>query len=347
MSRTLPQALRAAGVALIVAGTAALSTAPAQAWEPTRNVEFIVPAGTGGGADQMARMIQGIIAKHGLMKQSMVVVNKAGGAGGEGFLDIKSSHGNPHKLIITLSNLFTTPLATGVPVTWKDMMPVAMLALDEFVLWVNAEAPYKTAQEYVEAIKAGPPGKYKMGGTGSRQEDLIITVALEKATGGKLTYVPYKGGGEVAVQLVGKHVDSTVNNPIEAVAQWRAGALRPLCVFDSKPLPVTDKIAGDMAWSDIPTCKSQGLDIEYLMLRGVFMPAGGPKDAVDYYVELFKKVRATPEWKQLMHEGAFNQTFMTGADYTKWVEGEDKRHVDLMREAGFLANAPSGSDDKK
>jgi len=285
----------------------------------------------------MARMIQGIIAKHGLMKQSMVVVNKAGGAGGEGFLDIKSSRGNPHKLVITLSNLFTTPLATGVPVTWKDMTPVAMLALDEFVLWVNAETPYKTAKEYIDAIKAGPPGKFKMGGTGSRQEDQIITVALEKATGGKLTYVPYKGGGEVAVQLVGKHVDSTVNNPIEAVAQWRAGSLRPLCVFDSKPLPVTEKIAGGMAWSDIPTCKSQGLDIEYLMLRGVFMPAGVPKDAVDYYVELFKKVRSTPEWAQLMADGAFNQSFMTGADYTKWVEGEEKRHRDLMKEAGFLA----------
>jgi putative tricarboxylic transport membrane protein len=271
-------------------------------------------------------------------------VNKAGGAGGEGFLDIKSSRGNPHKLVITLSNLFTTPLATGVPVTWKDMTPVAMLALDEFVLWVNAETPYKTAKEYIDAIKAGPPGKFKMGGTGSRQEDQIITVALEKATGGKLTYVPYKGGGEVAVQLVGRHVDSTVNNPIEAVAQWRAGSLRPLCVFDSKPLPVTEKIAGGMAWSDIPTCKSQGLDIEYLMLRGVFMPAGVPKDAVDYYVELFKKVRATPEWKQLMQEGAFNQTFMTGADYTKWVEGEDKRHADLMRDAGFLASA---TDSKK
>src|SRR4029077_16530123 len=106
--------------------------------------------------------------------------------------------------------------------------------------------------------------------------------------GKKMTYVPYKGGGEVAVQLVGKHIDSTVNNPIEAVAQWRAGKLRPLCVFDSKVLPVTDKIAGDKSWSDIPTCKSQGLDIEYLMLRGVFMPAGVPKDAVTYYPDLCK-----------------------------------------------------------
>ena len=336
---TMIERLRLA--ALVVAASAAMAASlcvtPAMAWEPTRNVEFIVPAGTGGGADQMARMIQGIIAKHNLMKQTMVVINKAGGAGGEGFLDIKGAKGNPNKLVITLSNLFTTPLATGIPFSWKDMTPVAMLALDEFVLWVNADSPYKTVQEYVAAIKAAPDGQFKMGGTGSKQEDQIITVALEKATGKKMTYVPYKGGGEVAVQLVGKHIDSTVNNPIEAVAQWRAGKLRPLCVFDAKVLPYTDKIAGDKSWADIPTCKSQGLDIEYVMLRGVFMPAGAPKDAVDYYVELFKKVRATPEWAQLMKDGAFNQSFMTGADYAKWVEGEEKRHRDLMKEAGFLA----------
>ena len=330
--------LRSRAIAVAITALAAgLYVTPATAWEPTRNVEFIVPAGTGGGADQMARMIQGIVTKHNLMKQSMVVVNKAGGAGGEGFLDIKNSKGNPNKLVITLSNLFTTPLATGIPFSWKEMTPVAMLALDEFVLWVNADSPYKTVAELVAAIKAAPPGQFKMGGTGSKQEDQIITVALEKATGTKLTYVPYKGGGEVAVQLVGKHVDMTVNNPIEAVAQWRGGKLRPLCVFDGKPLAGKDKIAGDMSWSSIPTCKSQGLDIEYLMLRGVFMPAGVPKDAIDYYVELFKKVRATPEWAQLMADGAFNQSFMTGADYAKWVEGEEKRHRDLMKEAGFLA----------
>ncbi|MCC6468875.1 MAG: tripartite tricarboxylate transporter substrate binding protein [Alphaproteobacteria bacterium] len=337
MTRTVPlrfPALSAAAAATLMAG---LIAAPAGAWEPTRNVEFIVPAGTGGGADQMARMIQGIVAKHNLMKQTMVVINKAGGAGGEGFLDVKQAKGNPHKLVITLSNLFTTPLGTGIPFSWKDMTPVAMMALDEFVLWVNAEAPYKTAQDYVKAVKAAPAGQFKMGGTGSKQEDQIITVALEKATGGKMTYVPYKGGGEVAVQLVGKHIDSTVNNPIEAVAQWRAGALRPLCVFDKQTLPVKDKIAGDQSWADIPTCKSQGLDIEYLMLRGIFMPPGVPKEAVDYYVDLLKKVRATPEWEQLMKEGAFNQTFMTGPDYTKWVENEEKRHYDLMKEAGFLA----------
>jgi putative tricarboxylic transport membrane protein len=321
--------------ALWVAQTMAPGSARA-AWEPTRPVEFIIPAGTGGGADQMARTVQGIVSKYTLMKQPMVVINKAGGAGGEGFLDVKASRGNPHKIIITLSNLFTTPLATGIPFNWKDLTPVAMLALDEFILWVNAQKPYKTAKEYVEAAKAAN-GTFKMAGTGSKQEDQIITEAIQKITGAKFIFIPERGGGAVAVQLVGNHVDSTVNNPIEAVAQWRGGQLRPLCVFDSKPLEYDEKIAADLSWRSIATCKSQGLDIEYLMLRGIFMTPGATADQVNYYIELFKKVRETPEWKKLMSDGAFNQSFMTGADYTKWLAAEEKRHEELMRAAGFLA----------
>src|SRR5215216_6884493 len=118
-----------AGAALTI-GAALPATA---AWEPTKPVEFVVPAGTGGGADQMARLIQGIIVKHKLMKEPMIVVNKSGGAGAEGFLDVKGAKGDPHKIIVTLSNLFTTPLATGVPFNWKDLTPVSMMALDQFV----------------------------------------------------------------------------------------------------------------------------------------------------------------------------------------------------------------------
>ena len=320
----------ALSLALAISGVA--HAAP---WQPTKNVEFVVPAGTGGGADQMARLIQGIITKNNLMKTSMVVVNKSGGAGAEGFLEIKNAKGDPHKIIITLSNMFTTPLATGVPFSWKDMTPVSMLALDEFVLWVNAETPYKTTQEYLAAVKASG-GKLKMGGTGSKQEDQIITALIEKSQTAKFIYVPYKGGGEVAVQLVGKHVDSTVNNPIEAVAQWRGGKLRPLCVFDSKRLAYKDKIA-DKAWSDIPTCKEGGLDVEYLMLRGIFMAPGVTPEQTTYYVELMKKVRATAEWKKFMDEGAFNQTFMEGAEFARWVANEEIRHRLLMQEAGFVA----------
>jgi len=212
-----------------------------------------------------------------------------------------------------------------------------MLALDQFVLWVNAESPYKSAKDYLGAVKAGGPNKFKMAGTGSKQEDQIITVAIEKAAGVRFTYLPFKGGGDVAVQLVGKHVDSTVNNPIEAVAQWRADKLRPLCVFDENRMPYKNKVTKTMSWNDIPTCKESGVPTSYVMLRGIFMPPGVPKEAVDFYVGLFKKVRETPEWKKFMEDGAFNQTFMEGAGYHKWVENAENVHRTLMKDAGFLA----------
>ena len=335
-SRTIT-GLRRAGLAI---GAIALAGLPAMAqaeWKPTRNIEFIVPAGTGGGADQMARMIQGVIEKNNLIERSVVVINKSGGAGAEGFLDVKGSAGNPHKIIITLSNLFTTPLATGVPFSWEDLTPVAMLALDEFVLWVNAaNEPSNTAQEYVEAAKKAGEGAYKMGGTGSKQEDQIITAGIEQSTGAKFTYVPYKGGGDVAAQLVGGHVNSSVNNPIEAVAQWRSGALRPLCVFDDTRMPYKEKVTDKQSWADIPTCKESGVPTDYVMLRGIFMAPGVTPDQQAYFVDLMKKVRETPDWKDFMEKGAFNQTALSGAEYGKWLTENENLHKTLMNEAGFI-----------
>ena len=214
---------------------------------------------------------------------------------------------------------------------------VAMLALDQFVLWTNTEKGYKSAKDYVDAAKAAGPNKFKMGGTGSKQEDQIITVALEKATGTKFTYVPFAGGGAVAVQLVGNHVDSTVNNPIEAVAQWRAGKLTAQCVFDTQRMPYKEKITPTLSWNDVPTCREVGVNTDYVMLRGIFMPPGVTQAQVDFYIDLFKKVRETPEWKKFMADGAFNQTFMTGKEFTNWLEKADAQHAQLMKEAGFIA----------
>ena len=335
MTHRHPARSRAAAFCAFVAALCAAP--PAQAWEPAKPVEFVVPAGTGGGADQMARFIQGVVAKNKLMSQPIIVVNKAGGAGAEGFLDVKSDKGNAHKIVITLSNLYTTPLATGVPFNWRDLTPVSMLALDQFVLWVNEEAPYKTAKAYFDAIKAGAPNQFKMGGTGSKQEDQIITAMIEKAAGKKVTYIPFKGGGDVAVQLVGKHIDSTVNNPIEAESHWRAGKLRALCVMDKEKMPYANKLTATQSWSDIPTCASAGVPVEYLMLRGIFMPPGVTPEQVKYYTDLFAKMRALPEWKEFMDKGAFKPSAISGAPFVEWLGRNEQMHRELMKDAGFLA----------
>ena len=320
------------GWLIAVSLTLAFVTGAQAAWEPSKPIEFVIPAGTGGGADQMARLIAGIAEESKLTPRPIIVVNKSGGAGAEGFLHVKSKKGDPHTIIITLSNLFTTPLHTGVPFSWRDLTPVARLALDQFILWVNAETPYKTAREYLEVVKArsGSDGRMKMGGTGSAQEDQIITIQVEQALGVKFTYVPFKGGGEVCVNLVGKHVDSTVNNPAECVSHWKGGRVRPLAVFDASRIPEPD-------WKDIPTVKEAlGLDIQYLMLRGIFGPPDMPKDAVDWYVAFLKKVYETPKFKKYLSDGALKPAFSTGAEYVRWVEDAEKLHRDLMQQGGLL-----------
>jgi tripartite-type tricarboxylate transporter receptor subunit TctC len=312
----------------LVLGLLSMNTANA-AWEPAKPVEFVVPAGAGGGADVMARFLSPLISKHNLAPKPFIVVNKSGGAGAEGFMYVKGKKGDAQTIIITLSNLFTTPLATGVPFSWKDLTPIARLALDYFVLWVPADAPYKTAKEYLDAVKK-EPGKFKMAGTGTAQEDQIITIMMEQNFGVKFTYVPFKGGGDVAVQLVGKHVDSTVNNPAEAVSHWKAGRLKPLALVDSTRMALPE-------WDKIPTMKeATGADMSYNMLRGIFAPPGITKEQQDYYVNLLKKVTETEEWKKYISDFGLKPAFLSGPDYAKWVGEQEVLHKELMTKGGLI-----------
>jgi tripartite-type tricarboxylate transporter receptor subunit TctC len=149
--------------------------------------------------------------------------------------------------------------------------------------------------------------------------------------------VPLKGGGDVAKALAAGEVDLTVNNPIEAEKLWREGKVRPLCVFDDHRMPYKEKVTDTQAWGDIPTCKEAGVPTDYVMLRGIFMPPGVAPDQVAFYVDLLKKVRETPDWKDFIEKGAFNTTTMTGPEFRKWLEGAEATHKQLMTEAGFMA----------
>lgn len=319
---------------------AAFAAAPVHAaaqWEPTRPVEIIVPAGAGGASDQMARTIQHIILKYKMMKPSALVLNEGGASGAEGIMDTKGSKGDPYKLMVAFSAIYTLPIAVNLPFNWRDLNPVAMIAQDEFLLWVNSDTPYKTAAEYLNAVKAAPSGKFKMGGTGAKREDQIITVALDKAAGVHFTYVPYKSGGQAATQLVGKHIDSNVNNPSENIAQWRAGEVRPLCVFSEKRMVYTAKVTKDKSWADIPTCKSAGYDVQYQMLRAFFLPPGTTKAQADFYANMLKKVSETPEWKAYIAKQALHADFRTGKAFTDFLTKDEAYHKKIMEEAGLAA----------
>lgn len=322
--------------AVLVAAGLAAGTAPATAWEPTKAVEIVVAAGAGGASDQMARMLQAAIQKHGFVKQPIVVSLKGGASGAEGLMYMKAGQGDPHKFIIAYSLIHTLPLAAKIPFDWRELSPVSIVAFDQFGLWVNASSPHKTVKEFTDAAKAANP-PFKMGGTGSKREDHILSAFIEKRTGAKFNYLPYKSGGEAATQLVGGHVDANVNNPSENLEIWRAGQARALCIFDAERIVYKTKVTADLSWNDIPTCKEQGLDIEYTMLRGIFLPGKATPDQVAFYVDLFRKIADTPEFKEYMEKQALKPTFLTGAEMVKFLEKDEALHKQLMTEAGFVA----------
>lgn len=328
-----------AGIGFVAAAISSftLTAGPAAAaWEPTKPVEIVVAAGAGGASDQMARMMQAAIQKNNLLKQPVVVSLKGGASGAEALMYMKGAAGDPHKTLIAYSLIYMLPLTAKIPFNWRDLTPVSLIALDEFVLWTGAQHPYKTVKEFTDAARKADP-VFKMGGTGSKREDHILTVFLEKKTGAKFAYLPYKSGGEAATQLVGNHTQSNVNNPSENLEVWRAGQVRPLCVFSKERIAYKNKVTESMTWNDIPTCREQGVDVSYQMLRAMFLPGKVTAEQTAFYNDLFKKITQTQEYKDYMEKQALKPVFLSGNDMVKFLEEDDALNKGLLTEAGFVA----------
>ena len=321
-----------------IAAAAASVAMPAFAFEPDRPVEFVVTAGPGGGTDIFARTIQAIITKYELMKAPIVVVNKGSAGGAEGFVYAATAKGDAYKLTFGTNNAYLLPIRAKVPYTEADLTPVAALASDEFVLWVNGKSDVKTAADFIAKAKAAP-GELKVAGSQSKDVDQILTSMINDATGADIGYVPFKSGGEAAVQLAGDHVAANVNNPSENLGQWQAGMVKPVCVFKSERLKSETKVAGNEGWSDIPTCKESGIAIDnYAMPRTVWMAAGVDPDAVAFYTDVLKKVSETPEWQKYLADTSQSGTYMSGAEFSDFIKKDETAVSAVLKREGWLAN---------
>ena len=329
--KSLPLARYCAGVLV-----AAALAGPALAWQPTKPIEFVVTSSPGGGTDNFTRMIQAIITKYKLIDQSIVVTNKGGGSGAEGYLTSKTSAGDPYKVIFGTNNAYLLPYVAKLGYKFSDLTPVAALALDEFLLWVKEDAPYKSAKEYIAAVKAKPE-TFKMGGSQSKDTDQTLTSMISAVTGAKFIYVPFQGGAAAGTQLAGGHVDSNTNNPNESIGQWKAGQVRPVCVFSPTKLPSTAKVTATQGWGDIPTCKDEGIAIDqFQMPRTVWLSATAPADAVRFYADVLEKVSKTPEWKEYIERTVQTGKFMSGEELNAFIAKDDKNSKEVFVREGWV-----------
>lgn len=324
---------------LIAASLSCLAAVPAAAdWQPNKPVEFIVASGPGGGTDQFARLVQSIIQKHDLMSVPVIVSNKGGGAGSEAFVYGKGAAGDPTKVVFGTNNEWLLPLVTKMGYKSDDLRPVASMAVDEFLLWTSAESPYKTAREFIDAARQ-QNGGMKVAGSQSKDTDQILVRRVEKAAGVKFTYVPFKSGGEAAVQLAGAHVEANTNNPQENVGQWKAGKVRPLCVFSPNRLAYKEPVADGKSWADIPTCVEAGIPLpQYQMPRTVWLPKGVTDEQVAFYVGVLDKVRQTSEWKDWLTRTSQSGVFVTGSAFADAIKDDEAKNRTQFAEDGWLVN---------
>jgi len=299
----------------------------AAGWTPKKPVEFVIMAGKGGGADKMARLMQTVIAKHKISKKPFTPINKPGGSGAEALVYLNQKKGDDHTIMVTLNSFYTTPLRQPkLKIDVLTFTPIARMAEDTFLLWVNSKSPIKNVDEFVKAAKA-KGNDWLMAGTGKASEDNLLTDILNTTYGLNMKYIPYKGGGKVAATLAGQNCDSTVNNPSEQIGFFQAGNTRALAAFTPERLPL---------FPDVPTFKEIGHDLVYFMQRSVVGAPGMSKAAAEYYRGVFKQVYDGKEWQDYMKAKSLQGDFMTGDALMKYWKVQKDVHEDMLRKMGAI-----------
>jgi tripartite-type tricarboxylate transporter receptor subunit TctC len=312
---------------MTISATAGIALADGHGWKPNKPIDFIIMAGKGGGADKMARLMQAIVEKEGLADRPLVPTNKSGGSGAEALIAAKSANDPDHTIMVTLNSFYTTPLRQpGLDVDVLTFAPVARMAEDTFLLWVHKDSGISTFEEWLEVAKADG-SKWVMGGTGSNSEDNIITDFLNDHYGLSMKYIPYKGGGAVAKDVAGKQINSSVNNPSEALGFYESGDMIALVAFTNERLPM---------FPDVPTLREKGVDFSYFMQRSVVGAPGMSDEAEAYYSNLFAQVYASDDWQKYKSSKSLMGELMSGDELMDYWKVQRANHETILRASGAI-----------
>jgi len=288
------------------------------AWEPAKPVEFVVPWAAGGGSDVVARTVAGIVEVDKLAPVPLVVVNKVGGNAMAALSYVYGKKGDPYSLMFAAWTNLMVPVMEKLPQSLKDFTPVARYVLDEQLLYVRWDSPYKSVKDLVDAAKKAP-GTVRVAGVVIGSEDHVVNALFEEAAGIRVNYIVFRGGGDIMREILGGHVEAGWLNPSEGIAQQEAKKARPLAVASQKRLP---------GMPDVPTFKDEGFDVVFdSHFRGVVAAPGIPAEAATYHVELMRRVTQSPRWQSYLQQTMVTPAFLGGKEFGDYMA----RQEDLIR----------------
>jgi putative tricarboxylic transport membrane protein len=293
----------------------------AQGWKPSKDVEFVVPFGLGGGADLMARVIHKTIVDEKLVPVPIAIVNKPGGGGAAGIGYVAASRkADPHTLILVNGSTQITPILNPQAKTLTEVQPVMNMMLDDFLLFVRADAPWKSAADFVKDAK-GKPAKSVAFSTGGTTDVMAVTV-LSKATGVQYNTVSFNSGGEALTALLGGHVQASMGNPLEFMGQLQGGKVRALGVVRDKRFP---------GLNDVPTFQEQGIQTpNFQMWRGIAIPKDAPDAARVYWEGVMTKVNNSAAMQKYYADNVAQPASIPGKQFDEFLARQEKLYRDLL-----------------
>lgn len=312
------------------AGLAA-TTASAQAWQPTRNVEYIVPAGPGAALDTAARELKDLIDRMKLSPTPMLVSNKPGGAGMVAMGALANRPGDGHLLMTLTHSSINNRLVGEVKLGYDDFTPLVTL-FDEFItVVVRADSPIRDGRDLVERLRKDPSA-LSIGIATSIGNHIHVAIAKPLKVGGvdigKLTVVPFKSSSESMTNLLGGHIDVVSASAINVVAQLKAGKIRVIAVASA------DRLGGDLA--SVPTWREQGIDAVYGSSQGVLGAKGLTSAQIRYWEQTFKQVTDSPQWAAFLAKNHWKPHFLESAQTRKYLDEEADSARLVLGELGLL-----------
>jgi putative tricarboxylic transport membrane protein len=292
---------------------------------PSKDLDWTIAFGPGGGNDIMARTMVKIIQDKKLYPGKIVVQNREGGSGATGWGYLFRQKGSGYGISTTSGSFITTPLQANTGWKPEEFTPVGLFATDDALFVVPGKSPISSWQQWVDHAKE--KGTVAVGGIGTVNVDFIIHAMLADAAGYKIDYVPFNEEGQLQTALSSGALDAMVSNTGSILGQVQGKAVKPLLFTGKEPLS---------ALPEVPTGESLGFKDLPAMPRGLILPPDAPQAAKDFWIETMKKVVETPEWRQYLKSNHLTEQVAWGDDFGGFLSTTSEDFKRILTEKGAL-----------
>lgn len=294
---------------------------------PDKPITIIVPFSVGGGLDLVARALEKSAPKY--LGQSLVVVNKPGGAGVIGLNELAAA--KPDGYTVGTAGVEILLQSSYAPTKYDyatALTPLAQVSTSPLVLAVKSDEPWQTVDDLVRYAKHHP-GQLKFGHSGVGSNTHLVGEMFGQATGISIEQVPFQGAGEATIALVGGHVQLIFVNPMLVKEHVKNGTLRVLAVADERRLI-------DPVFSDVPTLNEIGINVAFNNWQAIAAPKDIPADVKAKLAEGLKSMINDPEFKRNMEIAGMRVEYLGPRELEeKWLS-ENKKLSKVVQEAGIL-----------